>query len=135
MIAVCLAPVSLLSDCFLTWASCTPGHGPVAGRVLLVGPLVLFTTISLSRKAKPCQRSLKPEVSPAFEGRILSQLLSSLGDLKKLSTLFVCLRCNAFNHPSNSVLMQNQQRLRKSDQPRGSLLKISKGLTGFKDVL
>ena len=83
---VCLAPVSLLSDCFLTRGSCTYTRQrcvqrTLAGRVWLVQAPDCLPPSSL-QQSQTLPRSLKPEVSPAFEGRVLFQLLSTLSDLK-----------------------------------------------------
>ena len=105
---VCLAPVSLLSDCFLTRGSCTYTRQrcvqrTLAGRVWLVQALNCLPPSPL-HESQTLPRSLKPEVSPAFEGRVLFQQLLALCDLKKLSSVVVRWWCNASNHDQSRVV-------------------------------
>ena len=60
----------------------------VAGRVWLVQALECLPPPPL-HQSQTLPRSLKPEVSPTFEGRDLFQLLSAMCDLKNLSTVVI----------------------------------------------
>ena len=128
---VCLAPVSLLSDCFLTRGSCTDARAALcpahSGRSGLVGPSTrLFTTIIAPAKPNPATKLEARSVACFWRSRPLPAAFHFVWP-QKLSAVVVRFWCNAFNQDPSRVVAK----------PRGFVPKSDCGgnLTGLKHIL